>query len=68
MADSTATRWEYETVRPPRDPTMEEAADPEKELNEMAADGWELVDTIDYSGGGTKFLVFKRPADEGDDG
>lgn len=47
---------------------MEEAADPKQELNEMAADGWELVDTIDYSGGGTKFLVFKRPAGEGDDG
>lgn len=67
MADTTAKRWEYETVRPPRNPTMQEASDPKEVLNEFGRDGWELIDTIDYSGGGTKFLVFKRPVDEGRD-
>ncbi len=43
---------------------MEEAVDPEAALNGLGADGWELVDTIEYVGGGTKFLVFKRPASE----
>ncbi|ELY54766.1 DUF4177 domain-containing protein [Natronolimnohabitans innermongolicus] len=67
MADTTVTQWEYETARPPRDPTMEEASDPEDLLNEYGSDGWELIDTIDYSGGGTKYLVFRRPVDEGRD-
>ncbi len=57
--------WEYETVRPPREATMEEASDPEELLNEYGREGWELVSTIEYTGGGTKYLVFKRPA--GDD-
>lgn len=56
-----ATDWEYETVRPPRDETKKEAEDPREVLNELGADGWEFVETIDYDGGGTKFLVFKRP-------
>ncbi|WP_276255281.1 DUF4177 domain-containing protein [Halomontanus rarus] len=62
MTSGSVTAWEYETVRPPRDSTMEEADDPKDVLNDLGSDGWELVDTIDYSGGGTKFLVFKRPA------
>lgn len=60
---SDVTHWEYETVRPPRGSTKMEASDPRAELNELGAEGWELVDTIDYVGGGTKFLVFKRPQD-----
>ena len=59
--------WEYETVRPPREATMEEASDPEKLLNEYGQEGWEFVSTIEYTGGGTKYLVFKRPADGDDD-
>ncbi|RRJ31550.1 DUF4177 domain-containing protein [Halocatena pleomorpha] len=55
------TRWEYETVRPPRGSTRKEATDPGAVLNERAADGWRFVDTIDYTGGGTKYLVFERP-------
>lgn len=58
-----ATRWEYETLRPPRDETRKEATDPKTELNELGADGWELASTIEYEGGGTKYLVFKRPAE-----
>jgi hypothetical protein len=57
------TRWEYETLRPPRGATKKESADPEAELNELGADGWELVTTVEYTGGGTKYLVLKRPAD-----
>ncbi|UPM45073.1 DUF4177 domain-containing protein [Halocatena salina] len=57
----TSTRWEYETIRPPRGSTRKEATDPEAVLNERAANGWRFVDTIDYTGGGTKYLVFERP-------
>ena len=45
---------------------MKEADDPTDELNELGAEGWELVETIEYAGGGTKYLVFKRPAGTGD--
>lgn len=41
---------------------MKEADDPASELNDLGADGWELAATVDYVGGGTKFLVLKRPA------
>jgi hypothetical protein len=58
------TPWEYETLRPPREATKHEASDPKAELHELGAAGRELVTTIEYAGGGTKFLVFKRPADE----
>lgn len=55
------TRWEYQTVQPPKGSTQKEAVDPMAQLNELGDDGWEFVDTIEYVGGGTKFLVFKRP-------
>ena len=58
------TRWEYETLRPPRGPTQKEASDPKAELNELGAEGWELVTSVEYADGGTKFLLFKRPIDE----
>lgn len=61
MPDAGATRWEYETIRPPRDETRKEAIDPKAVMNELGAAGWEFVGTIDYDGGGTKFLVFRRP-------
>jgi len=63
-------RWEYETLRPPRGETMKESEDPKAQVNELAADGWRLIDTIDYTGGGTKYIVFERPArsDGGDGG
>ena len=63
MSEAQAQRWEYQTFRPPRDETRREAEDPQAALNEFGEDGWELAGTIDYAGGGTKFLVFKRPAD-----
>lgn len=66
MARSDPTRWEYRTVRPERDETKKEATDPESTLDELGADGWELTETVDYEGGGTKFLVFKRPARRSD--
>ncbi len=40
---------------------MHEAADPKGDLNDLGAEGWELVTTVEYSGGGTKYLVLKRP-------
>ncbi|WP_132059163.1 hypothetical protein [Halorussus amylolyticus] len=55
-------KWEYETLRPNRDSTMKEATDPKSQLNELGREGWELADTVDYVGGGTKFFVLKRPA------
>ena len=42
---------------------MKEAKDPTERLNELGAEGWELVDTIDYTGGGTKYLLLKRPVE-----
>jgi hypothetical protein len=66
MSEPDGVRWEYETLRPPRDDTRKEATDPEAELNELGADGWELVTTIEYEGGGSKFLVFKRPVGSDD--
>jgi hypothetical protein len=57
-------QWEYQTLRPPREATKKEASDPKAELNELGAAGWEFVTTVEYTGGGTKFLIFKRPADE----
>lgn len=63
MNRSDARRWEYRTLRPSRGETKKEAEDPQTALNEHGADGWELVETIDYTGGGTKYLVFKRPAE-----
>jgi len=62
MSRTDTDRWEYETLRVPRGETKKESEDPEAELNELAAEGWRLVETVDYSGGGTKFLVFERPA------
>lgn len=59
-------RWEYRTVKPPRDATKKEIEDPESMLNELGHDGWEFVATLDYVGGGTKYLVLKRAASESD--
>lgn len=59
-------RWEYKTLRPARGETKKEAEDPQAQLNELAAKGWRLVDTIDYTGGGTKFIVFERPVQSAD--
>lgn len=58
-------RWEYETLSPPREATKKEASDPKGELNVLGEEGWEFVETIEYTGGGTKYLVFKRPVDDG---
>jgi hypothetical protein len=61
MASNRQQEWEYRVVKPPREPSQKEARDPTATLEEAAADGWELDETIDYVGGGTKFLVFRRP-------
>ncbi len=44
---------------------MKEASDPTAELNRLGEEGWELVTTIDYEAGGTKYLVLKRPKEPG---
>ncbi|ADJ14665.1 hypothetical protein [Halalkalicoccus jeotgali] len=54
--------WEYRTLVPPREATQKEAGNPEEEMNDLGADDWEFAGTIDYTGGGTKYLLFKRPA------
>jgi hypothetical protein len=56
--------WEYEVLRPPRDETKKEAENPKAAINELAGEGWRLVETIDYTSGGTKFIVFERPRPE----
>jgi hypothetical protein len=63
MCPPEPRRWEYRTLRPPREATKKEASDPTGELDELGAEGWELVETIEYVGGGTKYLLLKRPAD-----
>ncbi|EJN60064.1 DUF4177 domain-containing protein [Halogranum rubrum] len=69
MTDDASDRWEYRAIRPPREAAKKEARDPSDELNDLAAEGWRLVETVEYVGGGTKYLVFERPyrADEDDD-
>ena len=67
MTTDQPSEYEYHTLRPPREATKKEASDPLQELNQLGAEGWELVDTIEYSGGGTKFLVLKRPRRESTD-
>jgi hypothetical protein len=62
------TEWEYRTLQPPRLETKKEASDPTDELNELGADGWEIAETIDYTGGGTKYILLKRPLDADSDG
>lgn len=59
--DSADMHCEYEILRPPRGETKKEAENPKDEINDLAADDWRLVETIDYTGGGTKYLVFERP-------
>jgi hypothetical protein len=66
VSRAATRRWEYRTVRPPRDETKKEAMDPQGVLNDYGDDGWEFVETIEYTGGGTKYLVFKRPAETAD--
>lgn len=61
MDSDTPQRWEYRTLEPPKGLTMRESVDPTEELDALGAEGWELTSTINYDGGGTKFLLFKRP-------
>lgn len=46
---------------------MKEASDPTDRLNELGAQGWEVATTIDYAGGGTKYIVMKRLVETGRD-
>jgi hypothetical protein len=62
MERESPRTWEYRTLEPPKGLTRREAVDPTEELNRLGADGWELTGTITYDGGGTKLLLFKRPA------
>jgi hypothetical protein len=62
---NSRANWEYEILRPPRDETKKEAANPKSKINALAADGWRLIETIDYTGGGTKYIVFERPRSDG---
>ena len=57
--------WEYETLQPPRGATKKEASDPKAQLNKLGAEGWEFITTAEYTGGGTKYIMFKRPLDGG---
>jgi hypothetical protein len=60
------TRWEYRTLRPPRGSARAEAEDPQAALNALGEEGWELVCGVDYTDGGTKYLVLKRPKSAAD--
>ncbi|WP_135304174.1 DUF4177 domain-containing protein [Haloarcula amylovorans] len=60
MSADSRPKWEYKTFEPPKGLTKRETVDPTDELNELGTEGWELVESISYDGGGTKLLVFKR--------
>jgi len=60
---SDKTTWEYHSLRVPREPTKKEARDPTDRLDALGEEGWELTTTAEYVGGGTKFMVLKRPSD-----
>lgn len=67
MAEENSTeRWEYRTIKPPRTATKKEVEDPESVLTELGSEGWEFVNTLDYVGGGTKYLILKRAIRGGD--
>jgi hypothetical protein len=58
------TTWEYRSLEPPRGPANKEVEDPAEALNELGGEGWELVTSVEYVGGGTKYLLLKRPVTE----
>ena len=62
MSANGTVRWEYRSIEPPRDSAKKEAEDPTADLNELGEEGWELCESITYTGGGTKYLILKRPA------
>ena len=61
---SESADWEYKAVEPPTELTKRESANPEQRLNELAAEGWRLVETVSYDGGGTKYLIFERSLED----
>ena len=60
MNSDRSAHWEYKAIESPTELTKRESANPEDRLNELGADGWRLVETVSYDGGGTKFLLFER--------
>ena len=62
MSPNRPERWEYRSLRPPRDSAKKEAEDPTDRLNELGREGWELCESVTYTGGGTKYFILKRPA------
>ncbi|WP_198667862.1 hypothetical protein [Saliphagus sp. LR7] len=51
---------EYRAIEPPTELTKRESANPEARMTELGREGWRLVETVSYDGGGTKFLIFER--------
>ena len=64
MDNAPSTAWEYKVIEPPTELTKRESTNPEPRLNELGANGWRLVETVSYDGGGTKFLIFERPLED----
>ena len=64
MDSESSQNWEYKVIEPPSELTKRESSNPERRLNELAADGWRLVETVSYDGGGTKFLIFERSLED----
>ncbi|TYL38916.1 hypothetical protein CV102_10445 [Natronococcus pandeyae] len=64
MDRESSPHWEYKVIEPPSELTKRESSNPERRLNELAADGWRLVETVSYDGGGTKFLIFERSLED----
>jgi hypothetical protein len=55
------TRWEYKVVDLSTSFLGKSVKNPEERLNELGADGWELVEDLSEASGNSQSLVFKRP-------
>lgn len=64
MPTELPQQWEYRAIEPPTELTNRESANPEERMTELGREGWRLVETISYDGGGTKFLIFERPIED----
>ncbi|WP_267639983.1 DUF4177 domain-containing protein [Haloarchaeobius amylolyticus] len=53
-------QWEYKVVELSSSFFGHETKVDEESLNELGAEGWELVETLSEGGGNTQALVFKR--------
>ncbi len=57
-------RYEYRTIHVPAKTPGLKREDPERRLNELGREGFELVDRIEQQFGGTQMLILMREVTE----